>query len=106
MGADTGLHPDFGSGTYAGKPIGIPYTVVPADQLPVRMKFTDYADESDPGPYPIPFNAPIEGGPRSREDRQRARDADSRERRLDLSLAALADRRERDDLVPAGLGEA
>ncbi len=23
--------------------------------------FTDYGDESDPGPYPIPFNAPIEG---------------------------------------------
>ena len=22
----------------------------------------DYADESDPGPYPIPADAPIEGG--------------------------------------------
>jgi hypothetical protein len=29
----------------------------------------DYADESDPGPYPLPTDAPIEGGTASRGDR-------------------------------------
>src|SRR5215212_2455347 len=29
----------------------------------------DYADESDPGPYPIPPDAPIEGGASSTGDR-------------------------------------
>ena len=52
------LHPDFGSDpTY-----GIPYTVVPANQPSVPITFTDYGDESDPGPYPIPLNAPVEAG--------------------------------------------
>jgi hypothetical protein len=69
MGADTGLHADFGSGTYAGQPIGIPYTVVPAGQRSIRIRFAAYGDESDPGPYPIPFGAPVEGGRRGRGDR-------------------------------------
>jgi hypothetical protein len=68
IGAETGLHPDFGSGLYRGQPIGIPYAVVPPTQPLVRMRFR-YADESDPGPYPIPRNAPIEGGPKSTGDR-------------------------------------
>ncbi len=68
IGADTGLHPDFGSGLYRGNPIGIPYTVVPVSQPLVPVRFR-YADESDPGPYPIPRDAPIEGGKRSRGDR-------------------------------------
>jgi hypothetical protein len=59
------LHPDFGSDpTY-----GIPYTVVPASQPDVPVYFTDYGDESDPGPYPIPDNAPVEGGEASDGDR-------------------------------------
>jgi hypothetical protein len=68
IGANTGLHPDFGSGTWQGGPIGIPYVVVPQSQAKVPISF-DYADESDPGPYPIPPNAPIEGGPASTGDR-------------------------------------
>jgi hypothetical protein len=68
IGPTTGLHPDFGSGTWDGGPIGIPYTVVPGTQAPVPVDF-GYADESDPGPYPIPRNAPIEGGPTSSGDR-------------------------------------
>jgi hypothetical protein len=68
IGADRGLHPDFGAGLWHRSPIGIPYTVVPASQNPVALRFR-YADESDPGPYPIPRNAPIEGGRRSRGDR-------------------------------------
>ena len=68
IGLNTGLHPDFGSGTYAGGPIGIPYTTVPGDQKKVSVKF-GYAGESDRGPYPIPKNVPIEGGRASRGDR-------------------------------------
>jgi len=68
MGSSLGLHPDFGSGTWNGAPIGIPYTVVDATQPKTDLFFT-YADESDPGPYPIPPGAPIEGGDQSTGDR-------------------------------------
>ncbi len=68
IGASGHLHPDFGAGMYQGGPIGIPYVVVPASQKGVAVSF-DYADESDPGPYPIPANAPIEGGAASSGDR-------------------------------------
>ncbi|MDQ4144783.1 MAG: hypothetical protein M3198_13785 [Actinomycetota bacterium] len=68
IGADEGLHPDFGSGRYAGGPIGIPFTTVRGDQKKVPITF-EYADESDPAPYPIPPDAPIEGGPASTGDR-------------------------------------
>ncbi len=62
------LQADFGSGLYNGAPIGIPYTIVPGSQPYVPVSF-DYAGESDPGPYPIPSNVPIEGGPQSSDDR-------------------------------------
>ena len=61
LGLTRGLHPDFGSGLYEGAPIGIPYVVVSSAQPKVAVTFTDYGDESDPGPYPIPADAPIEG---------------------------------------------
>ena len=61
IGADTGLHPDFGSGLWDGAPIGIPITVARAGVPKARVSF-DYADESDSGPYPIPSNVKIEGG--------------------------------------------
>ncbi len=61
IGADTGLHPDFGSGLWDGAPIGIPITVVKAGVAKSRVSF-DYADESDKGPYPIPAGVRIEGG--------------------------------------------
>ena len=61
------LHPDFGT-TWNGAPIGIPYVVVAGSQPTVPVTF-DYEDESDPGPYPIPSDAPIEGGPSSGGDR-------------------------------------
>jgi hypothetical protein len=67
-GAGSALHADFGSGTWNGAPIGIPYVTVAGDQPRVPITF-DYADESDPGPYPIPADAPIEGGPQSSGDR-------------------------------------
>src|SRR5262245_33510210 len=61
------LHPDFGT-VWNGAPIGIPYVVVSGSQSRVPVTF-DYADESDPGPYPIPSDAPIEGGSSSSGDR-------------------------------------
>lgn len=68
IGLDDPVHADFGSGTWDGGPIGIPITVVKSGQHRVRVRFT-YASESDPGPYPIPPNARIEGGPRATGDR-------------------------------------
>lgn len=58
---------DFGSGIFDGATIGIPYTVVCGSQPKVVITYRanaydgNYGDESDPGPYPIPANAPIEG---------------------------------------------
>ena len=68
IGATAPLHPDFGSGRYHGQPIGIPYNVVPGSQPSVPVGFT-YASESDPGPYPVPKKAAIEGGRHSHGDR-------------------------------------
>ncbi|HEY5154656.1 MAG TPA: hypothetical protein VIJ47_07980 [Acidimicrobiales bacterium] len=67
-GATAGLKADFGSGLWDGGPIGIPFTTVPGTQPKVAMTF-DYADESNPGPYPFPANAPIEGGATATGDR-------------------------------------
>ena len=67
IGADKPLHEDFGL-VWKGAPGGIPYHVVGKDQPRVPVTF-DYADESDPGPYPIPPDAWIEGGPQSDGDR-------------------------------------
>ena len=63
-----GLHPDFGSGRYRGSRIGIPFVTVPGNQERVPVRFR-YADESDRGPYPIPRDAPVEGGRGSDGDR-------------------------------------
>jgi hypothetical protein len=51
------LHPDFGT----EPAYGIPYTIVPPHQPKVPIKFTEYGEESNPGPYPIPPGAPVEG---------------------------------------------
>jgi hypothetical protein len=67
IGVDKPLHPDFGT-VYRGAPNGIPYVVVSGGQARVPVRFR-YADESDPGPYPIPPDAPIEGGPGGDGDR-------------------------------------
>lgn len=56
-GGNGHLHADFGG----GGAYGIPYIVVPATQPLRPINFTDYGDESDPGPYPVPPDAPIEG---------------------------------------------
>jgi hypothetical protein len=67
IGRDTSLHPDFGT-VWNGAPNGIPYVTVPPGQPKVALSFT-YAEESDLYPYPIPADAPIEGGPHGTGDR-------------------------------------
>src|SRR4051794_4078407 len=57
IGADRGLHPDFG----ADASNGIPFNVVGRGRPLVRVTF-DYAGESDSGPYPIPAHPLIEAG--------------------------------------------
>jgi hypothetical protein len=69
IGLSTGLHPDFGAGLYAGAPIGIPYVVVAGTQAPVVIRYTAYGSESDPGPFPVPATAQVEGGSASSGDR-------------------------------------
>jgi hypothetical protein len=68
IGLNTGLHADFGT-VFNGVPNGIPYVVVAGSQPLVPINYTAYGDESDPGPYPVPPSAPIEGGPGSSGDR-------------------------------------
>ena len=69
IGVTTGLHADFGAGLYNGAQIGIPYVVVAGSQAPVAITWTDYPRESDPGPYPVPANALVEGAPDTSSDR-------------------------------------
>lgn len=69
IGSNKPLHPDFGT-VYNGVPMGIPYLIVSGPQAKKWVPVTfEYKDESDAGPYPIPLNAPIEGGPKSDGDR-------------------------------------
>jgi hypothetical protein len=56
IGASKPLHPDFDA---IGD--GIPYNVVTSSTPKYKVSF-DYADESDPGPYPIPASPKIEKG--------------------------------------------
>lgn len=63
MSPGNSVHLDLGT---TEEYYGIPWSVVPADQPEVTIDYgtdgADYSDESDPGPMPIPLNAPIEGG--------------------------------------------
>ncbi len=61
IGGGGELHADFGT-VWEGAPNGIPYRVVGGGQAMVAITYTAYGDESDPGPFPIPDDAPIEGG--------------------------------------------
>lgn len=57
-GPNQNLHADFGG----GGAYGIPYVTVPASLGRTPVNFTEFPDESDPGPYAVPLGAPIEGG--------------------------------------------
>ena len=64
-GGKTMLHADFGG----GGAYGIPFMIVPAKQKKEPIHYTAYGDESSAGPFPIPPNAPVEGGASSSGDR-------------------------------------
>ena len=68
IGLDKPLRADFGT-EYEGAPMGIQYVVVAGNQKKVPITFNEAGEESDPGPYPVPPNAPIEGGPKGTGDR-------------------------------------
>jgi hypothetical protein len=68
IGSSRYVHADFGSGLWEGGPIGIPVTVVDSSQSTSFVDFL-YGDESDAGPYPIPPDVAIEGGPAADGDR-------------------------------------
>jgi hypothetical protein len=68
IGLEQGLHPDFGSGRYEGRPIGIPFDVVSRRTRRSRVRF-EYASESDRVRYPIPRGVHIEGGAGADGDR-------------------------------------
>lgn len=61
------IHCDFGNGLWNGSPIGIPFILVCGSQTKIPVVFRangydgNYGDESDPGPYPVPLIAPVEG---------------------------------------------
>ncbi len=62
IGASKPLHPDFGAGDWAGYHIGMSYATVNGSQPLVPINYTAYGSESDAGPFPIPPDAPVEGG--------------------------------------------
>ncbi len=59
------IHPDFGS----PRAYGFPYAVVGAGANELPIHYTAYGSESSPGPFPIPPNAPVEGGAHAEGDR-------------------------------------
>jgi hypothetical protein len=59
------LHPDFGS----PRAYGFPFAIVGPVQRKLTIHYTAYGDESDPGPFPVPAGAPVEGGNHSDGDR-------------------------------------
>jgi len=69
IGTSTRLHPDWGN--VLADNYGIPFTTVTGSQprVPITFPPDGYADESDPGPFPIPPDAPVEGGGSSDGDR-------------------------------------
>ena len=70
IGSDVNVHPDFGS----NPDYGIPFVVVPKTQARVPITFTEYGDESDPGPYPVPLDRARRGRRRPPRPRRAAGD--------------------------------
>jgi len=62
IGPNSWLHQDFGGELYNGLEPGMQVNLVTGSQPRVPIVVTDGADESDPGPYPIPPTAKVENG--------------------------------------------
>lgn len=69
IGTAAFLHAGFGSRLWQGHTLGNPITIVGPGQALVPIHFTRYAGQSDPGPYPIPPDARIQGGSTASGDR-------------------------------------
>jgi hypothetical protein len=69
IGATTRIHPDWGN--VLADNFGIPFVTVTGSQarVPILFGLDGFSDESDPGPMPIPPNAPVEGGNAADGDR-------------------------------------
>jgi hypothetical protein len=72
---DWPLHPDSKNiiaSIGPGKPLrynpDMGFVLVPPRQKKVPVKLVSYPDESDPGPFPVPDNTPIEGWPAAYRD--------------------------------------
>jgi hypothetical protein len=52
-----------------GPEYGLPFVTVGEAQPFVPVSFAAFADEADPGPYPLPATTPIEGGDAAEGDR-------------------------------------
>lgn len=53
----------IGSGTAIALNRDMNFAIVPSTQAKKNVTLVDYPDESDPGPYPVPDNGPIENWP-------------------------------------------
>jgi hypothetical protein len=62
IGATRHFHMDFGSGTWDGGPIGIPFNIVSGSSTTKSYVNFYYPNESDMGPYPLLANPKIEYG--------------------------------------------
>jgi len=73
--SDRAVHPNsdaiirsIGANVPLGYNLDMNFVLVPSDQPRVPVRVTMYPDESDPGPFPIPSNAPIENWPMTRNE--------------------------------------
>ena len=62
----------IGADAPLGYNLDMNFVIVPAKQPTVNVRITEYPDESDPGPFPIPRNAPIENWPLTRNEDTKA----------------------------------
>jgi hypothetical protein len=62
----------IGADKSLGYNLDMGFILVPPDQTRVRVKLIEYPDQSDPGPYPVPDNAPIENWPLQRNEDTKA----------------------------------
>ncbi len=62
----------IGADAPLGYNLDMNFVIVPANQAMVNVRITEYPDESDPGPFPIPSNAPIENWPLARNEDTKA----------------------------------
>ncbi len=62
----------IGAAKNLGYNLDMNFVIVPPDQKRVPVKILQYVDESDPGPFPVPENAPIENWPLATNEDARA----------------------------------